>query len=110
MRRLTMLLLLMTLGGCFSDQKQELARCQLEANKIYPNFFDMPPGQPIDQIRLCMQAAGYEWVGLGGDERCDFYRIMMALPASDTDAYCFRASNSVLRWVYEIEKPRPKSN
>ena len=48
--------------GCRADQEREAARCELEAQKTFPNVKNMFLSAAAgDFIELCMRAAGYEF-------------------------------------------------
>jgi hypothetical protein len=73
-------LIALPLAACFSEQKQQVAKCEFEAMKAYP-------GQQLETskdfgryMRKCMEAHGYNWTMIDG--RC--------LPAFDTERnpYC----------------------
>ena len=68
MKRLTILALVMVLVGCFDDQRQQMAKCQAEAQRTYPtqayytDRFSDPDGlgtPMIPYVHSCMLAAGY---------------------------------------------------
>jgi hypothetical protein len=48
--RVMALLLLFALAGCFDDQKQQLARCDLDARHRYPN--EMPFTKYTEDVKL----------------------------------------------------------
>jgi hypothetical protein len=109
MRRCIVLLLAIPLAGSFSAQKRALAQCEIDAAKVYPSFLYAPMGQPLEQIQLCMKAAGYEWVGFEGDTRCDRSLIMQGKPENhDEGSYCFAPADSFQKWIYGLEKPSEK--
>jgi hypothetical protein len=58
------LLLALVLSGCYSDQKQEVATCQLQAKQhTDPNEdVQIQDVKSSEYIELCMQAHGYEIV------------------------------------------------
>ena len=90
MTRLTMILAGTVSLISFSDQKQQLARCEIEAAKVYPRYIDAPHGQPLEYIQLCMKAAGYDWIGFPADRQCGPAHIMMGKPdIDDSGAHCF---------------------
>ena len=61
MKHLVLISLMIPVAASFSDLKQQLAKCEIEAAKVYPSFMEAPPGQPLTFIQLCMKAAGYDW-------------------------------------------------
>jgi hypothetical protein len=81
----------------FNDQKQQLARCEIEAAKVYPKFIDAPSGQPLASIQLCMKAAGYDWVvGFPADRECGPTHIMLGMPdLDDTGATASPPQNQI---------------
>jgi len=82
------LLFLLPVTATFGDQKQQLARCEIEAVKIYPSFLDAPSGQPLAYIQLCMKAAGYDWST--DNPGCGPALIMQGKPdIGDEGARCF---------------------
>jgi hypothetical protein len=52
------LLLALPLAGCYSDQKQQVAACKLEAMRLYPG--DAPSFKIGDYIQTCMETHAYE--------------------------------------------------
>jgi hypothetical protein len=84
---------IMLLAASFGDLKQQLAKCEIEARKVYPNFIDAPAGQPLALIQLCMKSAGYDWVGSAPG--CGPSSIMMGKPdLDDSGARCFAIPKS----------------
>ncbi len=59
MKRAALILLVLPLSGCFAEQKQQIAACKLEAQRLYPN--DQPESNRFgNYITTCMEAHGYE--------------------------------------------------
>jgi hypothetical protein len=96
MRWPLVILVILPLFGCFDDQKRQLAQCRLDASKP-----PLPTGiyQPTSQIRLCMEAAGYDWVGFDQDERCNPSDSL----AGNPNPFCFRPSGFFARLAFRID-------
>jgi hypothetical protein len=65
MRRFLPLLLILLLSGCYSDQKQQLSACELQAkqhNIGASESIDVQDQETSEYIELCMRAHGYEIV------------------------------------------------
>jgi hypothetical protein len=72
------LLLALLLTGCYSDQKQELASCELEVKRSPPQHYDSVAVQDqveSEYLELCMRAKGYEF----SEEYCPFEWSQAAL-------------------------------
>jgi hypothetical protein len=99
------LLLLIALTGCFDDQKQRLAKCQLEAVQYPPRSV-----QAVDHIRLCMQLNGYDWetpaaVKSGkcvGPPR-DLSDLSHYTKDELRNPYCYEPSGWLARLLYRLE-------
>lgn len=92
-KRAVLIALLIPAAASFGDLKQQLAKCEIEAVKVYPRFIDAPAGQPLAFIQLCMKAAGYDWAG--DAPNCGPSSIMMGKPdLDDSGARCFAPSKS----------------
>jgi hypothetical protein len=78
MGRVIAVKLLLLLAGCNSDQKQQIAACQLEAIRIYPNG-ELYVGSKVEAyIITCMASHGYEWDI--GDKQCHVENSMATNP------------------------------
>jgi hypothetical protein len=85
-------MLLTTLNGCLDDQKQQTAKCTMEAVKTYPtdrNFMDR-----MNYIKLCMSSAGYEFDV--ADEHCTGFPL-------EEKAYCYLPTNKIARVLFHWE-------
>jgi hypothetical protein len=59
------------LMSCIEDQKQQVARCELDAKRTYPEKTFSGPSPSYDMahfIQLCMRGAGYDF-------RCDYFSL-----------------------------------
>jgi len=89
--------LAVTLNGCLSDQKQQIAKCELEALKFYPDSDHPYYSHDFERshyVSKCMAAAGYEYVVTG--KRCDFN-------PTESNAYCYRPMDPVNRAAFLLE-------
>ena len=64
MSRYLILLFALFLAGCYSDQKQQVAACELQANQHARTNDDMEirDRKSSEESELCMRAHGYELV------------------------------------------------
>jgi len=64
MSRYLILLFALFLAGCYSDQKQQVAACELQANQHARTTDDMEirARESSEETELCMRAHGYELV------------------------------------------------
>jgi hypothetical protein len=86
-------LLAFALSSCIADPKQQVAKCELDAKRFYPEKTLYGPSPSIDMahsIQLCMRAAGYDF-------RCGGY-----LSLSGSFA-CYMPSSRVKRWLYQAK-------
>lgn len=65
MTRYLTLLFCLTLTGCYSDQRQQLASCELQSKRQTQasQSEEVQEKESSDFIELCMRAAGYEFEG-----------------------------------------------
>ena len=62
MRRKAVLLLALTLGGCFPDQGSDVAACEVEARRFFATFRTADPNDPVSRyIVECMAVKGYDF-------------------------------------------------
>lgn len=61
MRRLAILLLTIPLAGCFTDQKQAVAKCEMDTFRVYPDQRTRYTIAAENYLELCMTAAGYDF-------------------------------------------------
>lgn len=92
MRWLLFALVAVALSGCFEDQKQQLAKCELGAKHEYPT--ETPYWDWKRYIELCMRAAGYDLVV--ADKRCKTFPL-------ELDPYCYVPSRPLARWLLRME-------
>jgi hypothetical protein len=95
MRGWPILLLAVLLCGCFDDQKQQVAACQLEAIHTYPTQQLYVGGDVEHYIRTCMTAHGYDFNLF--DKRCEVTNTLSANP------YCYIPASTIGRWIYSME-------
>jgi hypothetical protein len=84
-------------AGCFSDQKQQLAQCELDAQRVYPK--DGDEGRRMNYLPTCMAAHGYE--GNMADNKCGHLPNIYA--DFEHNPYCYTPTNRIARWVYRVE-------
>jgi hypothetical protein len=88
-------MLALSLCGCIADQKKQVAGCEIDAKRAYPDKSSRgasPSTHMADVIQACMRVAGYDFV-CGPDD--------MSL---SRDYFCYRPSTKLGRWAYEIER------
>jgi hypothetical protein len=93
----------LALGGCYSDQKKQLASCEAGATRT-------GSGQPLRSIRTCMAGAGYNFVGFANPEgetvECDLPAVIQGTPSElGTDAQCFEPNGKIALQLYRWEVP-----
>jgi hypothetical protein len=96
MRRLLILFAVLLLGSCFGDQKQQVAKCELEAMRQYPGK-ELASSNEIGMYMItCMRANGYDWNLM--DKRCPAASFtIQRVP------YCYTPSGWLGRLGYRIE-------
>jgi hypothetical protein len=61
MNRAFIILIALSLSGCFADQEQLVASCEFDAIQTYPRE-KLPTGAHIgDYMQTCMKVHGYDW-------------------------------------------------
>lgn len=90
------MLLVLPLSGCFQEQKQQVATCEFDARRTYPNLRLETSNDVGEFIKLCMKAAGYDWDL--SDNKCQ--------PGFRTEAnpYCYVPSTEGGKWAYHAEQ------
>jgi hypothetical protein len=89
-------LLAFPLAGCFADQKQQVASCELEAMHLYPGKQSVDDLLNIhDYIRTCMQAHGYEFSP--SQSACESSATMVDDPS------CYAPMSWVGQLLYRLE-------
>lgn len=62
MRRLLVVVLLMSLGGCLPDREKDLAACRIEADHFFQAATADDPDDPKSQFIIgCMTTKGYDF-------------------------------------------------
>jgi len=103
LRHFVPLLLALPLGGCFADQKAELAACEKAAPQT-------GMGQPFRSVRGCMDQAGYRFIGWDDGIVCGLGAVVKGQPLADgTDALCFEPKGWLALKIYRIEVPTRRS-
>ncbi len=90
--------LALVLAGCFSDQKQQLAQCELDAQLAHQKLSE-PENLQYEYISMCMAAHGYE--DNIRNKKCghlpnifeDFWR----------NPYCYAPTTIFGKWVFRLE-------
>ena len=102
LRHFLPLLLALPLGGCFADQKAQLAACEKAAPRS-------DNGRPFESVRGCMDRAGYRFTGWDDGVVCGLGAVVKARPLTDgTDALCFEPKGWLALKLYRIEVPTRK--
>jgi hypothetical protein len=91
------------LAGCFDDQKQAVAKCELETYRTYPNQRTKDTIDAERYLELCMRAAGYN-LELAFNKKCQprLTELGRAFVSAD-QPYCYVPSSSIGRLIYKIE-------
>ena len=97
MGRFLPLVLMLLLAGCYSDQKQQLSACELQAKQHSEANGDAASSEYIE---LCMRVQGYEIVQ--GD--CPSYIQTDTVPRVDPDYYRSLTQEQKDRVNYETGK------
>jgi hypothetical protein len=98
-RSVLLLLALLMLSGCWEEQKEQVAECQMEGIKAYPSE-SLEQGNHIEHLILtCMTAHGYDFDLLR--RLCTVNDQMAANP------YCYVPSNPIGRSIFEHEVDDP---
>src|SRR5438132_8039635 len=112
------LLLAMPLAGCFSDQEAQMAKCQYEVQRAFPNenfslivssivtrggnLDPTTDALEISMLRLveaCMKGNGYEWLpGRDLHPRCNSVSRL----AGPLSAFCYRPTGGPLTYRLEL--------
>ena len=86
MKKIVILLVAMTLGGCLPDRAKDMAACQVEAERFYQTYLAVNADDPSSQYIIgCMAAKGYEFTI--SPAACNSARPLSTQPA------CYAASS-----------------
>ena len=89
------------LAACYSDQKRQLQACEASAPRT-------GPGQPLKAIQICMDQAGYNFVGYanptGETVICDLPAVIQGR-FTNTAALCFEPRGWLALKLYRLEVP-----
>lgn len=58
--RVVAVLLFLGISACTASD-QQMAQCEFEVRRTYPNSALTPSGESVNMLFLCMKAAGYEF-------------------------------------------------
>jgi hypothetical protein len=94
-RLVLMMLIGVSLVGCFKDQKEQVARCERKAVRTYGTDHFPVRGTLGPLIQACMQVHGYEWDP--ENSRCRVRLSMVRNP------FCYAPTAWTKRVVYEFE-------
>ena len=101
MNRAFIILIALSLSGCFADQEQLVASCEFDAIQTYPRE-KLPTGAHIgDYMQTCMKVHGYDWNLT--DKRCH------ATKTAERNPHCYTPNNWLDRLLYLIEEPGPSN-
>jgi hypothetical protein len=87
--------LALLLCGCIADQKKQVATCEIDAKRAFPDKTWRGVSASPDManfIQACMGVAGYDFVCRPED---------MSLSA---DYFCYRPRRKLGQWAYETER------
>jgi hypothetical protein len=87
-KSLRFLPILLLLTGCIDDQKQQEARCEIDA-------VHQVSGDRAAFMRKCMEAAGYRWSWKHG--------TCLVGISTETNPYCYRPENWAGRVGFSIK-------
>jgi hypothetical protein len=100
---------ILTLVGCFSDQKEQAAKCQISTDRHDPNDV-----LKADNIKLCMRAHGYAFVQadcpasvrIPSDSEMAAMAARQGVSPSDTDRYnLWTGVHLEVFWTEQAEEP-----
>jgi hypothetical protein len=91
----------MALCGCLDEQKDQIEKCQMAGKLAFTasgKKWEEDIGNPsLRYLRLCMEAAGYEWN----------WRGKFCQPTIDgsenSNPYCYRPQGAISRFLIDIE-------
>ena len=87
------------LGACFDDQRREMAKCSIEALKMYPDDRNL---MARDRFTVtCMKAAGYEFDV--ADDRCKGNYSLQNWVSLQSNEYCYVPANWLARGIFNWE-------
>ncbi len=95
MRPISLLLLTIPLGGCLAGQKQQVARCSMEGQRVFTQGDHPGVNDGGEYITLCMKTAGYEF----SDQDPDCQGGILAAE----NPSCYVPADVVSRYVLEAE-------
>jgi hypothetical protein len=95
MKRFVALFLLLSLSGCFNDQKKQVAACQSDALHSYPTHRVLVGGNIGNYIRTCMTAHDYDWDI--SNKNCEFSNT------TASNSNCYAPSGWFARKIYALE-------
>ena len=96
MKRAFILLIALSLSGCFADQERLVASCEFDARQTYPQE-KLATGAHIgDYMQTCMKAQGYDWNLT--DKRCQVTTTVERNP------YCYTPNNWIDRLLNLVEE------
>jgi hypothetical protein len=99
MNRAFIILIALSLSGCFADQEQLVVSCEFDAMQTYPGE-QLATGAHIgDYTQSCMKAHGYDWNLT--DKRCQVTTTVERNP------YCYTPNNWVDRLLNLVEEGEP---
>ena len=102
MKRSSFLFLAFGLSACWQDQQRQLAACDLEAIKLYPNQdFISSKGRLEAAIKLCMKAKGYTYTI--NPHRCE----VVSDESESANPYCYVPSGRLTILVFDYEVGNP---
>jgi hypothetical protein len=87
-------ILALTLSECFAHQKQQVAKCSLDARRMYPAEKSDSSNRQ-DTVRVCMEAAGYEFTI--ASDHC------VPSPYVSENAFCYRPAGIIGRYMLQVE-------
>jgi hypothetical protein len=87
------------LAGCFEDQKQTVAKCELDTLRVYPDQRKKYSIDAENYLVLCMKASGYEFDMT--HKKCQ--PTMGGLFVSADQPYCYVPSSPGGKIGYQIE-------
>jgi len=99
MNRAFIILIALSLSGCFADQEQLVASCEFDALQNYPREHLATGAHIGDYIQSCMKANGYDWNLT--DKRCQVNTTVERNP------YCYTPNNWLDRLLNLIEEGEP---
>jgi hypothetical protein len=89
------LFLALPLAGCLSDQKRDIAQCELAGSRLYPTDNYQAVFDRDRYTKTCMAGAGYRWA---------YENSTCKETANSQSPYCYEPSALIERLILRLEQ------